>query len=217
MPMFPLLNGAGQLHQGWTMLSSITQLAALFFLRLASLGMILRLQDHVSCSSCVMPNSACQLLPWNASEPCENMAMQFLYRLPSPFAPMQSVQMCTQILLAVNLHSSDSLYVFCGHNWVSFCIQCLVKLITVCKAPACFAAGNFPIGLTSSGTPTSLQFVGPPGHDSTILSLLLAAETLFGDFPAPPNPSVCSGCVSNVTTQQVTHPCDRHANTRASD
>ena len=75
---------------------------------------------------------------------------------------------------------------------------------TDCKLPACFAAGNFPIGLTSSGTPTSLQFVGPPGHDSTILSLLLAVETLFGDFPAPPNPSVCSGCVSNVTTQQVT-------------
>ncbi|DBA92431.1 TPA: hypothetical protein ACH3X1_002668 [Trebouxia sp. C0004] len=67
------------------------------------------------------------------------------------------------------------------------------------------SSGNFPIGLTSSGTPTSLQFVGPPGHDSTILSLLLAVETLFGDFPAPPNPSVCSGCVSNVTTQQATY------------
>ena len=62
-----------------------------------------------------------------------------------------------------------------------------------------------------------MQFVGPPGHDSTILSLLLAVETLFGDFPAPPNPSVCSGCVSNVTVQQVMHPCDMRANTHASD
>ena len=67
----------------------------------------------------------------------------------------------------------------------------------------CVAAGNFPIGQTSSGTPTSLQFVGPPGHDSTILSLLLAAEELFGTYPAPPNPSVCAGCVSNVTVQEV--------------
>ena len=65
------------------------------------------------------------------------------------------------------------------------------------------AAGNFPIGLTSSGTPTSLQFVGPAGSDATILSLLLAAEKLFGDFPAPPNPSVYAGCVSNVTVRQV--------------
>lgn len=67
----------------------------------------------------------------------------------------------------------------------------------------CVAAGNFPIGQTSSGTPTSLQFVGPPGHDATILSLLLAAEELFGSFPAPPNPSICAGCVSNVTVQEV--------------
>lgn len=98
------------------MLSSIMQLAALFFLRPASPEMTPRLQDHVSCSSYVKLNSACQLLSWNASEPCENMAMKFLYRLPSPFASMQSVQTCMQILLAVSLHSSDSVYVFFGHS-----------------------------------------------------------------------------------------------------
>ena len=74
------------------------------------------------------------------------------------------------------------------------------------------AAGNFPIGLSSSGTPTSLQVVGPPGYDSTILSLLMAMEKLFGDFPAPPNPSLCAGCVSNVSVRTVgfilnEHPC----------
>ena len=66
-----------------------------------------------------------------------------------------------------------------------------------------YAAGNFPIGLSSSGTPTSLQVVGPPGYDSTILSLMLAMEKLFGDFPGPPNPSLCAGCLSNVTVRAV--------------
>lgn len=66
-----------------------------------------------------------------------------------------------------------------------------------------FAAGNFPVGLSSSGTPTSLQVVGPPGYDEIILSLLLAMEKLFGDFPAPPNPSLCAGCLSNVTVREV--------------
>ena len=65
------------------------------------------------------------------------------------------------------------------------------------------AAANFPIGLSSSGTPTSLSIVGLPGYDQTLLSLLLATEKLFGDFPAPPNPSLCAGCLSNVTVREV--------------
>lgn len=67
------------------------------------------------------------------------------------------------------------------------------------------SSGNFPIGLSSSGTPTSLQVVGPPGYDSTILSLLLAMEKLFGDFPGPPNPSLCAGCLSNVTVRSTSY------------
>ncbi len=143
----------------------------------------------------------------------ENDALQSVYSLPCPFAPTHSMQKWMQILHALSLHGSDSLYLFSGQHPHSV----PVNLIMVWKAPAWFAAGNFPIGLTSSGTPTSLQFVGPPGHDATILSLLLAVETLFGDFSAPPNPSVCSGCVSYVTTQQVMLLCNMHANTRSSN
>lgn len=82
------------------------------------------------------------------------------------------------------------------------CVACQI-LVGALESFLFHAAGNFPIGLSSSGTPTSLQVIGPPGYDSTILSLLLAMDELFGNFPGPPNPSLCAGCMSNVTVREV--------------
>lgn len=73
----------------------------------------------------------------------------------------------------------------------------------ICVNDAVYAAGNFPIGFSASGTPTSLQVVGPPGFDSIVLSLLTAMEKLFGNMPAPPFPSLCQGCVANITNRHV--------------
>ena len=69
------------------------------------------------------------------------------------------------------------------------------------------AAGTFPIGLTASQVPVAMELGGPPGYDSTILSLLTKMDAVFPDaVPAPPNPSLCAGCDSKLFTLTVSLP-----------
>lgn len=48
-----------------------------------------------------------------------------------------------------------------------------------------------------------MQIFGPPGWDSNVLNLALQMQQLFGEFPAPPTPSICAGCTANVTAIPV--------------
>ena len=69
--------------------------------------------------------------------------------------------------------------------------------------PMLLAVGAFPIGFGATGTPVGLMVGGPTGYDSTILSLLVQMDKLFGSFPAPPRTALCAGCTANVTNVPV--------------
>ena len=46
-------------------------------------------------------------------------------------------------------------------------------------------SASLPVGFTDSGLPVGMQFSCPQGADTDLLSVLAAAEEVFGTSPAP--------------------------------
>ena len=61
-------------------------------------------------------------------------------------------------------------------NWMRSCSR-----ITVTGGPS----ASLPVGFTDSGLPVGMQFSCPQGADTDLLSVLAAAEEVFGTSPAP--------------------------------